>query len=101
MKKKETAASRTLSRMQINEQSTGDSLPSAAHRKLSFSLFPPDVEAADYLVGLLWDCCKVRATRSDAVKMALRFTAAQITHEAVKAGFAAIKSEDRRSRGSA
>jgi hypothetical protein len=96
--KKKTAADLTLSSMKINAGRGLDKLPSATHRKLTVSLFPADMEAADHLMELLRRHCEAVPTRSDAVKLALRIAAAAARPETVKQHYSAIRQEDGRGR---
>jgi lysozyme family protein len=70
--------------------------PLSTCHKVSFSLFDPDMAALDQLIDRLWQDCSVRASRSDAAKLAVRFAAAKMDTAALKAGYRDIKSEDRR-----
>jgi hypothetical protein len=97
--KKKTAADLTLSSMKLNRGRAKEIIPSATHRKLTVSLFPPDLEAADQLMELLRRHCGAVPTRSDAVKLALRIAAAAARPETVRQHYSAIRQEDRRGRG--
>lgn len=66
------------------------------NKKLSVSLFVPDLEASDEIAIILWENFRIRATTSDIIKIALRVTAKAGKPEQMRGLYEAVKKEDGR-----
>jgi|SRR6478752_5518683 len=97
MKKKATASDDLIRTLGAKPTAIPEAAPSN-FTKVSVSLFPPDMTAADALMERMRRASGGLVTRSDAFKLALRFAAGAMTDAKIREGFAAIKQEDRRNR---
>ncbi len=91
-----SASQQALASLNVPKSEAAPVKPLSACHKISFSLFDPDMVALDRLIDRLWQDCSVRASRSDAAKLAIRFAASNMNPETMKAAYRDIKSEDRR-----
>lgn len=98
MKAKPLSASQAaLASLNIAKPAVPTPPPRSTCHKLSVSLFDADVEGLDRIIDRLWQECSVRASRSDAVKVAVRFAVSGVMDsEALRMAYRAAKAEDRR-----
>lgn len=90
-----TASQQALASLSIAKPASPAPARSACH-KLSISLFDADIAAMDGLIDRLWQECAIRASRSDAVKLALRRASGAMDTEALRAAWREVKAEDGR-----
>ncbi|RYD38975.1 MAG: hypothetical protein EOP87_00125 [Verrucomicrobiaceae bacterium] len=98
MKRKSTPSEDLIRSLGAKPSAIPEAAPSN-FTKVSVSLFPPDMTAADALMERMRRASGGLVTRSDAFKLALRFAAETLTDAEIRERFAAIKQEDRRNSG--
>lgn len=93
------APSEALKSLDARPLSTSRAAAPAESHKITFSLFGPDLDAMNQIIGTLWNEGTINASRSDALKIAFRYAAKKATFKEMREIYRDIKSEDGRSSG--
>ena len=97
--KKKSAIQRLISSMEGRPAEVVPPLPAGISQKFTISFFPADLEALKTFYAAIEEHCGVRASRSDAVKLALRAVVERAADpDALRRHLAAIKREDGRNK---